>query len=602
MTSSNSTSRVSFVDVIIFGGLESLGICAILGNLALIIVLLNNKYLHRASFILMLNLAIADVIHGFVTTCHFYPPILFKEMHIGELAIRLFNIADWTAWAITLTHMSAICLDRLIAIILYGRYNVLVTVHRIKTFSLLCWAFFLSTNVTLFFVQACCMIRPLESLNYYSFGYADTKDFNVYVLTYTPVEILTILILSFSNPITLVQLYRRHKRKIALRQQGASKSVSTSSSSLLKQQRSQWQRASTMLLEMSMKMGSKHIANDVREMAARRSNRQQQRILLQITVVALIFYAYMTAYYVSYYSRFQSIAVMIFNSYFYSITHMINPVIYFSLNKEMRAQLREAFVDFRKLLNCKKKDPYVFANSSTKINHSTKMTSTSAAQKTEERSLDSMENSTGNESAEIRAIVQNDEQSDQCSLPKSDIYMTPPVDIPVNKMGAKERSTFINKLVSALQYASNKSLASVKGQNGVAEEKMETEKEQLQPVLRKLDKSATTNDISSMIKQRYIRFSNTLQVISRDSYDNLLSENPKYISMGSLERSCLLNDMSGNSDSTSSTVQKTVTRSHSSTSNSIFHNSITNCNVDTDLFDGTDIGIDTDAEDEIAYL
>ena len=70
-----------------------------------------------------------------------------------------------------------------------------------------------------------------------------------------------------------------------------------------------------MLLEMSMKMGQKHVTNDVRELAQRRANRQQQRILLQvlydsqniqgnliqITVVALIFYAYMTAYYISYY-------------------------------------------------------------------------------------------------------------------------------------------------------------------------------------------------------------------------------------------------------------------------------------------------------------
>ncbi|PIC20090.1 hypothetical protein B9Z55_025402 [Caenorhabditis nigoni] len=384
-----------------------------------------------------------------------------------------------------------------------------------------------------------------------------------------------------------------------------------------------------MLLEMSMKMGSKHIANDVREMAARRSNRQQQRILLQITVVALIFYAYMTAYYVSYYSRFQSIAVMIFNSYFYSITHMINPVIYFSLNKEMRSQLKEAFVDFRKFFSCKKKDPYGFANSSTKINHSTKLTmvraqstscsetsplfssnnhykSTGTTQKNEERLLDSVEgSSTGNESAEIRAIVQNDDPSDQCSLPKSDIYMTPPVEMP-NKMGAKERSTFINQLVSALQYASNKSLSSVKGQNEVNEGEEDGEDERaaengeqlrVQPVLRKLDKSATTNDISSMIKQRYIRFSNTLQVISRDS--NFLLENNKYVSMGSLERSCLLNDMSGNSDSTSTTVQKSITRSISSSSN-VFRSSTTNCNGDTGLL--LDDEIDTDAEEEIAYL
>ncbi|CAD6187158.1 unnamed protein product [Caenorhabditis auriculariae] len=219
----NSTSRVGLVDVLVFGGLESLGICAILGNLALIIVLLKNKYLHRASFILMLNLAIADVVHGFVTTCHFYPPIVLKRMHIGELGIRLFNIADWTAWAITLTHMSAICLDRLTAIILYGRYNVLVTVNRIRNFSILCWTFFLTTNVSLFALHACCMIRPLESLNYYSFGYIEIAQFNVYVLAYTPVEIVTILVLTISNPTTLVQLYRRHKRKIALRQQGAQK-------------------------------------------------------------------------------------------------------------------------------------------------------------------------------------------------------------------------------------------------------------------------------------------------------------------------------------------------------------------------------------------
>ncbi|CCD73102.1 G_PROTEIN_RECEP_F1_2 domain-containing protein [Caenorhabditis elegans] len=317
---------------------------------------------------------------------------------------------------------------------------------------------------------------------------------------------------------------------------------------------------------------------------------------------------------------------MIFNSYFYSITHMINPVIYFSLNKEMRAQLWEAFVDFRKLFNCKKKDPYGFANSSTKINHSTKMTmvraqstscsetsplfssnnhykSTGTTQKNEERLLDYVEgSSTGNESAEIRAIVQNDDPSDQCSLPKSDIYMTPPVEMPPNKMGAKERSTFINQLVSALQYASNKSLASAKGQNNVdaQEGAVENDEEQFrhQPVLRKLDKSATTNDISSIIKQRYIRFSNTLQVISRDT--NFIGENHKYVSMGSLERSCLLNDMSGNSDSTSTAVQKSITRSYSSNSN-VFRSSATNYNCDTGLL--LDNEIDTDAEEEeIAYL
>lgn len=37
-----------------------------------------------------------------------------------------------------------------------------------------------------------------------------------------------------------------------------------------------------MLLEMSMRMGSKHINDEVRNLASKRANRQQQRILLQV--------------------------------------------------------------------------------------------------------------------------------------------------------------------------------------------------------------------------------------------------------------------------------------------------------------------------------
>jgi hypothetical protein len=40
---------------------------------------------------------------------------------------------------------------------------------------------------------------------------------NLFKLTYTPLELATLAVLSISNPITLIQLYRRHKRKMALR-------------------------------------------------------------------------------------------------------------------------------------------------------------------------------------------------------------------------------------------------------------------------------------------------------------------------------------------------------------------------------------------------
>ncbi|GMR62429.1 hypothetical protein PMAYCL1PPCAC_32624, partial [Pristionchus mayeri] len=349
---------IGVLDVVVFCGLESLGILAILGNISLILVLLRNKYLNRASFILMLSLATADVLHGIVTTTFFFPPVILKFSPMPEIGIRLYNIVDWTAWAVTLTHMSAICLDRLVAIMLYSRYNQLVTVPRAQKFCIFVWLFFFTVNTIFFAFNFCCLTQPLREHNYYTFGYLnyDTPQFNIYTVYYTPVEILTICILSVSNPITLVQLYRRHKRKVALRMQGSFKS--SVAGGILTTHRSQWQRASTMLLEMSMKMGSRSISTDVRDMAARRANRQQQRILVQISVVALIFFAYMTAYYISYYVDYlQSTATMIFNSFFYSTTHMINPVIYFSLNKEMREQLIDVLKCYYRTITCRPKPP-----------------------------------------------------------------------------------------------------------------------------------------------------------------------------------------------------------------------------------------------------
>ncbi|KAI6187804.1 hypothetical protein M3Y98_00284800 [Aphelenchoides besseyi] len=373
LNSSNSSLQVD--DVLVFLALESLGTLAITGNICLITVLLKNKYLNRASFILMLSLAIADVVHGIVTTSFFYPPILLKRNHMPPEGVRVFNILDWTAWSITLTHMSAICLDRLIAIMLYGRYSTIVTVQRMRFFTIACWVTFFTVNTIYIAMKVCCLIAPLQNNDFYTFGYGEFETeedkqksifgpMNLFTFTYSPLELTTLAILSISNPITLIQLYRRHKRKVALRM------------------------ASTMLLEMSMRMGSKHINNDVRELASRRANRQQQRILLQISVVAVIFYLYMTTYYMVYHVfEIQNKWVVLFNSFFYSITHSINPCIYFSLNKEMRAQLMKALTDFLSAVCCvnlssaesdSQRKPSTEARSSTKgVENSITITETS---------------------------------------------------------------------------------------------------------------------------------------------------------------------------------------------------------------------------------
>ncbi|WKY14232.1 hypothetical protein Q1695_000070 [Nippostrongylus brasiliensis] len=474
MNAKEPNDSVHLLDILIFSGLESLGFLAIVGNASLICVLLRGKYLSRASFILMLNLAIADVIHGVVTTCYFYPPIILKRTHVGELAIRIFNIVDWTAWAITLTHMSAICLDRLVAIMFFDRYNVIVTITRIRNYSIMCWVVFLAANIALFSLDQCCMIRPLKSQHYYSFGYLEKDVLNIYVVAYTPLEIATIVILSISNPTTLVQLYRRHKRKLALKQQGLPRNSETSSI-ILKQHRSHWQRASTMLVEMSMKIGSKYlVASHARAVAARKASRQQQqKILLQISVVAFIFYGYMTAYYVSYYSRyFQSKAAMVFNSFFYSTTHMINPVIYFTLNSEMRAQLKSAISSLTGCCSVRKKDAFGFAGGSTRFASHTDATAKRSNTSYDEASPFCMVNrhyrSICKESTSRKSdidtvsyhkdlLTSTEDRLDSNSI-GTDKVLGDDEYSSVNKMTIKERSEFMNKLEKILRRSSSSSL------------------------------------------------------------------------------------------------------------------------------------------------
>uniref|UniRef100_A0A0K0E647 G_PROTEIN_RECEP_F1_2 domain-containing protein n=1 Tax=Strongyloides stercoralis TaxID=6248 RepID=A0A0K0E647_STRER len=346
------------VDVILFLCLELLGLFAIIGNILLLLVLLRNKYLTKPSFILMFSLAVADMIHGLVTTLHFYPPILLKKAIFPWIAVRIWNILDWTAWGITLTHMAAMCLDRLTAIMLYARYNQIITLQRISRFTTFCWGIFLMINILFFIFNFCCMITPIKAHSYYSFSYKKDdntdytyKDVNIFVYLYTPLEISAFCILAISNPITLIQLYRQHKRKVALRINF---------------------QASAMLLEMSVRMGSKHISKELKDMTTRKSTRQQQRILFQISVVAVIFFSYMTAYYlyihvVTQNSRWLSV----FHSFFYSTTHMINPIIYFSFNKEMRSHLRKLLIEFRFIRLC-----HILVNSNNSVSSYHNSTST----------------------------------------------------------------------------------------------------------------------------------------------------------------------------------------------------------------------------------
>lgn len=69
--------------------------------------------------------------------------------------------------------MTAICLDRLIAIMLYGKYNQIVTMNRIRCFTIFCWITFSLLNCTYILLKFCCLIAPLRNNQFYTFGYGE---------------------------------------------------------------------------------------------------------------------------------------------------------------------------------------------------------------------------------------------------------------------------------------------------------------------------------------------------------------------------------------------------------------------------------------------
>lgn len=325
-----SLDSADAADWLVFITLETLGISGWIGNLTLLIVIISSGLLERPSFIFIASLAVADIFHSTVTSCYFYPPIVLRMNIFSRLGVQFMNALDWTAWGVTLTHMIAICVDRLFAIVLFQDYTRLVTVKRTITISVLCWFAFASVNILFTSMQFCCVVVPQPE--FYTFGFEDSSastgspahsahsetnitrySTNAYKPLYVPLECFAMLILAIGNPIILFNLYEKYRRKRTLR--AASVVLMEVGQSLCRQ---------TMNLDASL-------ARDI-------------KIFLQITVVTVIFFAYMFIYYLFFYiTEFSDKWSTMLNSICYSITHMINPVVYFSLNEQMQKQVKNMF-------------------------------------------------------------------------------------------------------------------------------------------------------------------------------------------------------------------------------------------------------------------
>ena len=166
------------------------------GNVIILYVIWKKRELHSPSFILLFCLAASDLVAALI--CQPF----FVAYHIAELvhnfnaycALRIIqSISSYTTTGVSLATLSGISIDRLLALTLHLRYNMIVTVPRITVTTFLVWIISLSV-VLLRFWMSNWMFVPVVVL------------------------LLTFLVTAIST-LKIFQIVRRHQRQISQQQQ-----------------------------------------------------------------------------------------------------------------------------------------------------------------------------------------------------------------------------------------------------------------------------------------------------------------------------------------------------------------------------------------------
>ncbi|XP_078368322.1 adenosine receptor A2a-like [Oculina patagonica] len=166
------------------------------GNFIILYVIWKRQELHSPSFILLFCLAVSDFVVGVI--CQPF----FVAFHIAEItnnfqaycALRIIqSISSYATTGVSLATLSGISIDRLLALTLHLRYNMIVTVPRIIATAVVVWI--ISTSVVIL-------------------------RFRVDKWIFVPVVILllTFLVTAMST-LKIFQVVRRHQRQIYQQQQ-----------------------------------------------------------------------------------------------------------------------------------------------------------------------------------------------------------------------------------------------------------------------------------------------------------------------------------------------------------------------------------------------
>ena len=166
------------------------------GNLIIVHVIWKTRELHSPSFILLFCLAASDLVVGLI--CQPF----YVAFHIAELmdnfnaycVLRIIqSISSYTTTGVSLAILSGISIDRLLALTLHLRYNMVVTVRRIILTTCSVWIVSTTVVVSRFWISNWIVVPAVVLLS-------------------------TFLVTALSTG-KIFQIVRRHQREISQQQQ-----------------------------------------------------------------------------------------------------------------------------------------------------------------------------------------------------------------------------------------------------------------------------------------------------------------------------------------------------------------------------------------------
>ena len=130
-----------------------LSIIAVLGNILILIALRKVSCLHPPSKLLLRCLATTDLCVGLITepiSVVYWMSLIHKQWKLCRYAYASFFVASYTLSSVSLLTMSAISVDRLLALLLGLRYRQVVTLWRTYVIVVIFWV--MSAIVSILFL------------------------------------------------------------------------------------------------------------------------------------------------------------------------------------------------------------------------------------------------------------------------------------------------------------------------------------------------------------------------------------------------------------------------------------------------------------------